>query len=109
MPTASAPNEANIAQSNNLWTTMTPTEAVEKFFDQNPKRAALMANAVGRPETHGLKRPASSFRLPALLLEQVMYGRPLSTITHDNLVTLDDCFDKLHGPTFRKSPRAIAR
>jgi integrase len=105
MPTASAPNEANIAQSNNLWTTMTPTEAVEKFFDQNPKTGGSDGQRRRKAGDAWTQKTREQFRLPALLLEQVMYGRPLSTITHDNLVTLDDCFDKLHGPTFRKSPR----
>jgi hypothetical protein len=34
-----------------------------------------------------------------------MHGRPLATITHDDLVQLDACFRKLHGPSLRKSPR----
>jgi hypothetical protein len=34
-----------------------------------------------------------------------MHGRPLATITHDDLVQLDACFRKLHGPSLRKLPR----
>jgi integrase len=104
MPTAAAPNEANIAQSNNPFATMTPTEALEKFFDQNPKTGGSDGQR-RRKGNAWTAKTREQCRLPALLLEQVMCGRPLSSVTHDDLVTLEHCFDKLHGPTFRKSPR----
>lgn len=106
-PTANAtiPNAAHAIQPGHPWAEMTPTEAVEKFFDHNPKTGG--SDGQSRRKTGGAWTPKTreQFRLPALLLEQVMYGRPLSTVTHDDLVTLEHCFDKLHGPTFRKSPR----
>lgn len=37
-----------------------------------------------------------------------MEGRPLAQITHDDLVTLNDCFEKVHGETFLRSPRQQA-
>lgn len=105
MPIAAAPNEANIARSNNPFATMTPTEAVEKFFDHHPKTGGSDGTSGQKAGRAWAAKTREQFRLPALLLEQVMGGRPLSSVTHDDLVTLDHCFDKLHGPTFRKAPR----
>lgn len=34
-----------------------------------------------------------------------MHGQPLATVTHDHLVQLNNCFEALHGPSFRKSPK----
>lgn len=87
------------------WATMKPTEAVEKFFEQNPRTGGAEGsprNAKMRPWT---EKTRTQFRLPARFLEEVMGGRPLSQVTHDDLVQLHDCFQKLHGPTFGKSPR----
>jgi integrase len=85
------------------WAQLTATEAAQKFFEHNPRTGgkdgkARKGGAAWTPKTR------EQFKLPALLLEQVMHGRPLATITHDDLVHLDACFRKLHGPTFRKSP-----
>lgn len=87
------------------WATMTPTEAVEKFFAHNPRTGG----ADGKSRKAGMKpwteKTREQFRLPAQFLEEVMGGRPLAQVTHDDLVQLNDCFGKLHGPTFRKSKR----
>lgn len=34
-----------------------------------------------------------------------MHGQPLATVTHHHLVQLNNCFEALHGPSFRKSPK----
>lgn len=86
------------------WSTMTPTEAVEKFFDHNPRTGGSDGSRRKKDQAWTPKT-RDQFRLPALLLEQVMHGRPLATVTHDDLIELDRCFGRLHGPTFRKSDR----
>lgn len=85
------------------WATLTATEAVQKFFEHNPRTGGKDGKARKGGSAWTLKT-REQFKLPALLLEQVMHGRPLASITHDDLVQLDDCFRKVHGPTFRKSP-----
>lgn len=100
---ATVPHGAAPAVSVGPWAQLTATEAVEKFFEHNPRTGgkdgkARKGGSAWTPKTR------EQFKLAALLLEQVMHGRPLATITHDDLVHLDDCFRKLHGPTFRKSP-----
>lgn len=89
------------------WSTMTPTEAVEKFFDHNPRTGGSDGSR-RKKDKAWTPKTRDQFRLPALLLEQVMHGRPLATVTHDDLVELDRCFGRLHGPTFRKSDRQRA-
>jgi integrase len=84
---------------------MTPTEAVEKFFEHNPRTGGKDGTSRRKSGEPWTKKTREQFRLPALLLEQVMQGRPLATVTHDDLVRLNDCFERLHGPSFRKSPR----
>ncbi|ANK14385.1 site-specific integrase [Erythrobacter neustonensis] len=87
------------------WATMTPTEAVEKFFEHNPRTGGSDGKSRrkgGRPWTD---KTREQFRLPALLLEQIMFETPLARVTHDHLVQLNNCFEALHGPSFRKSPK----
>lgn len=87
------------------WATMTPTEAVEKFFEHNPRTGGKDGKSrrkAGEPWTN---KTREQFRLPALLLEQVMHGQPLAMVTHEHLVQLNNCFEALHGPSFRKSPK----
>ncbi|MGB7374114.1 site-specific integrase [Pontixanthobacter sp.] len=87
------------------WAAMLPTEAAKKFFEHNPRtggKDGTSRQKNGKPWT---SKTRAQFELPALLLEQVMGGRPLATIIHDDLVKLDQCFEKLHGPSFRKSPK----
>lgn len=85
--------------------TMTATEATQKFFAQNPRTGGADGTVSRRGEEPWTAKTRQQFELSALLLEQAMRGRPLATITHDDLVDLDTCFSKLHGPTFRKSPQ----
>jgi integrase len=85
------------------WAKMTPTQAVEKFFEQNPRTGGSDGTRRRKGSKPWTAKTREQFRLPALLLEQVMHGRALATVTHDDLVKLDECFSKLHGPSFRKS------
>ena len=87
------------------WATMTPTEAVQKFFAYHPGTGGKTGESRKRDGTAWTTKTREQFKLPALLLEQVMGGRPLATITQEDLVTLNDCFEKLHGPSFRKSAK----
>ena len=87
------------------YTTMTPTAAAKRFFEHNPRTGGKDGNARKKGGEPWTTKTRNQFELPALLLEQVMEGRPLATVTHDDLVKLDQCFEKLHGPSFRKSPK----
>jgi len=99
------PSDANpVPSSLGPWATMTPTEAVEKFFEHNPRTGGVDGKARRKGSEPWTDKTREQFKLPALLLEQVMDGRPLSTVTHDDLVKLDKCFARLHGRSFRKSP-----
>ena len=89
----------------NPWATLLPTEAVEKFFHYNPRTGGADGTVRKRGAEPWTEKTRVQFRLPARLLEQVMGGRPLSTVTHEDLVNLDACFAKLHGPSFGKPPR----
>lgn len=101
-PAAPVPPQPAVASP---WANMTPTEAVEKFFAHNPRTGG----ADGTASKSGMKpwtsKTREQFRLPAQFLEEVMEGRPLAQVTHDDLVTLNHCFQNLHGATFRKSKR----
>ena len=105
----SAHNPAQLSASQLValspWGSMSPTEAVEKFFHQNPRTGGIDGTARRRGGEPWTEKTREQFRLPALLLQQVMQGRPLATVSHDDLIELDACFAKLHGPSFRKSPR----
>lgn len=101
------PPPATATADTGPWASMTPTDAVEKFFDHNPRTGGSDGSS-RRKGNAWTAKTREQFRLPALLLEQVMHGRPLATVTHDDLVELDRCFGRLHGPTFRKSERQRA-
>tara|TARA_R110000851_G_scaffold46552_4_gene113216 strand:- start:3139 stop:4674 length:1536 start_codon:yes stop_codon:yes gene_type:complete len=101
---SSSPTVASHQPVAGQWVTMTPSEAVLKFFEHNPRTGGKDGNSRKKGEPWTLKT-RNQFELPAMLLEQVMDGRALATVTHDDLVKLDQCFEKLHGPSFRKSPK----
>lgn len=84
------------------WAGLTATQAVEKFITHHPRTGGDdgTQRKGGRRWTD---KTREQFKLPALLLEQVMGGRPLAAVTHDDLVALNRCFENLHGPSFRKS------
>ncbi|WP_296720637.1 site-specific integrase [Erythrobacter sp.] len=87
------------------WATMAPTAAVEKFFEHNPRTGGKDGKSRRKSGEPWTNKTREQFRLPALLLEQVMHGQPLATVTHDHFVQLNNCFEALHGPSFRKSPK----
>jgi integrase len=87
------------------WATLTPTEAVEKFFEHNPRTGGKDGKSRRKSGEPWTNKTREQFRLPALLLEQVLHGQPLASVTHDHLVQLNNCFESLHGPSFRKSPK----
>lgn len=107
-PAASAaPSSAPALPANpaeDIWAWMSPTEAAVKFIEHNPRTGG----ADGKARKKGpmwANKTREQFKLPALMLEQIMGGRALATITHDDLVALHNCFERLHGSSFRKSPR----
>ncbi|WP_430388269.1 site-specific integrase [Blastomonas fulva] len=89
------------------WTTMTATEAVIRFIEHNPRTGGTDGKARKKGPSWTAKT-RKQFKLPALLLEQVMQHRPLAQVTHDDLVKLNNCFSAIHGPSFRKSERQQA-
>ncbi len=103
MPQNWAPTVTSPPHAVGPWANMTPSEAALKFFEHNPRTGGKDGKSRKKGEPWTLKT-RNQFELPALLLEQVMDGRALATVTHDDLVKLDQCFEKLHGPSFRKSP-----
>lgn len=86
------------------WATMTASQAAAAFIDANPRTGGHDGKS-RKKGSSWTEKTREQFKLPALLLEQVMAGRPLATITDFDLVQLDRCFNSLHGPSFRKSPR----
>ncbi len=90
------------------WANMTPTEAMEKFFAHNPKTGGKDGKSRKKNGAAWTAKTRKQALVAARLLEQVMEGRPLAQITHDDLVTLNDCFEKVHGETFLRSPRQQA-
>ncbi|MEL7691484.1 site-specific integrase [Citromicrobium bathyomarinum] len=87
------------------WATMTPTQAVDKFFEYNPRTGGKDGTASKTGMKPWTAKTRDQFRLPAQFLEEVMDGRPLAQVTHEDLVRLNQCFQNLHGATFRKSKR----
>lgn len=101
-PAAPVPPQPAIAGP---WATMTPTEAVEEFLAQNPRTGGADGTESRSGEKPWTAKTREQFRLPAQFLQEVMGGRPLAQVTQKDLVELNRCFQKLHGPTFRKSKR----
>ncbi len=69
--------EPTVADS---WTTMTATEAVIRFIAHNPRTGG----ADGKARKKGpswIAKTREQFKLPALLLEQVMQHRPLAQVS----------------------------
>lgn len=87
------------------WASMTPTQAAEKFFEHNPRTGGKDGSSRKKGRKPWTEKTRDQFRLPAQFLEEVMGGRPLAQVTHDDLVKLNNCFERLHGATFRKSKR----
>lgn len=89
------------------WARLKPTEAAARFIDHNPRTGGADGQARKKGSTWTAKT-RDQFKLPALLLEQVMEGRPLAQIRQKDLLELNRCFNGLHGPSFRKSERQRA-
>ncbi|MEP2722599.1 site-specific integrase [Roseibium sp.] len=87
------------------WASMTPTQAAEKFFEHNPRTGGKDGSSRKKGKKPWTEKTRDQFRLPAQFLEEVTGGRPLAQVTHDDLVKLNNCFESLHGATFRKSKR----
>ena len=104
VPSAPAPTPTYV-DTTSVWANMTATEAAEKFFEHNPRTGGKDGSSRRKASEPWTSKTREQFKLPALLLEQVMGSRPLATVTHDDLVQLNQCFENLHGPSFRKSPR----
>lgn len=90
------------------WASMTAVEAVEKFFAHNPRTGGSDGTESRGDEEPWTDKTREQFGLPAQFLHEVMEGRPLAQVTQDDLVRLNRCFSKIHGPTFRKSQRQRA-
>ena len=105
LPAASAPVQPRVAGP---WATMTATEALEKFFAHNPKTGGKDGESRKKNGQAWTSKTRKQARVSARFLEQVMESRPLALITHDDLVNLNDCFERVHGPTFFRSPRQQA-
>ncbi|MXO76195.1 tyrosine-type recombinase/integrase [Altererythrobacter aerius] len=87
------------------WGTLTPTQAAAKFFEHNPRTGGLDGKSIKRGRKGWTPKTREQFMLAAQFLEEVMEGRPLAAVTHDDLVTLDGCFGWIHAKSFRKSER----
>lgn len=93
------------ASSSSPWQTMTATEAALKFFDHNPRTGGQNGASAKRGRKSWTGKTCEQFLLAAKFLEEVMAGRPLATVTHEDLVALDRCFVWIHAPSFRKSDK----
>src|SRR3546814_15115482 len=83
---------------------MTPSEAAAAFIEANPRTGGLDGNARKKGPSW-TEKTREQFKLPALLLEQIMEGRPLASVTDIDLGKLNAHFNRLNGPSFRKSPK----
>lgn len=101
-PAAPVPPQLAVAGP---WATMTPTEAVERFFAEHPRTGGADGTESRSGEKPWTAKTREQFRLPAQFLQEIMGDRPLAQVTQKDLVDLNRCFQKLHGPTFRKSKR----
>lgn len=103
VPSAAAIVDAADA-SMSQWRTMSPSEAAAAFIEANPRTGGSDGNARKKGPSW-TEKTREQFKLPALLLEQVMEGRPLASVTDVDLGRLNAHFNRLHGPSFRKSPK----
>ena len=103
-PAPSAPCPAQRAMAG-PWATMTATEALEKFFAHNPKTGGKDGQSRRKNGQAWTAKTRKQAGVAARFLEEVMEGRPLAQITHDDLVNLNYCFENVHGATFLRSPK----
>ncbi len=107
-PSLPVPTAAEIVDgadaSMSQWRTMSPSEAAAAFIEANPRTGGSDGNARKKGPSW-TEKTREQFKLPALLLEQVMEGRPLASVTDVDLGRLNAHFNRLHGRSFRKSPK----
>lgn len=87
------------------YATMTKTEALEKFFAHNPKTGGKDGKSRRKNGQAWTAKTRKQAGVAARFLEEVMEGRPLAQITHDDLVNLNCCFENVNGATFLRSPK----
>lgn len=88
---AAPPTNASIPSD---WLTVTATEAAERFIADTPKMFKHRKDGKRKEEQVG-EQTLRQIRWAAVLLERSMGGRPLWTLTFDDLKTLDAWFDRL--------------
>lgn len=103
-PVSSAPPPPQTAAPG-PYATMTATEALEKFFAHNPKTGGKDGTSRRKNGQAWTAKTRKQAGVAARFLEEVMEGRPLAQITHDDLVNLNYCFENVHGATFLRSPQ----
>ena len=103
-PIPSAPSPAQPAVTG-PYATMTATEALEKFFEHNPRTGGKDGNSRRKNGQAWTAKTRKQARVAARFLNDVMEGRPLAQITHDDLVKLNYCFERMHGATLLRSPK----
>ena len=102
MPPSPPPTQPAVADPH---TTMTATEALEKFFAHNPRTGGKDGQSRRKNGQAWTAKTRKQAGVAARFLEEVMEGRPLAQITHDDLVKLNYCFENVHGATFLRSPQ----
>ncbi|QWC56477.1 tyrosine-type recombinase/integrase [Erythrobacter sp. 3-20A1M] len=103
-PIPSAPSPAQPAVTG-PYATMTAKEALEKFFEHNPRTGGKDGESRRKNGQAWTAKTRKQARVAARFLDEVMQGRPLAQITHDDLVKLNYCFERVHGATLLRSPK----
>lgn len=103
-PIPSAPSPAQPPVTG-PYATMTAKEALEKFFEHNPRTGGKDGKSRRKNGQAWTAKTRKQARVAARFLDDVMQGRPLAQITHDDLVKLNYCFERVHGATLLRSPK----
>ena len=103
-PIPSAPSPAQPAVTG-PYATMTAKEALEKFFEHNPRTGGKDGKSRRKNGQAWTAKTRKQARVAARFLDDIMQGRPLAQITHDELVKLNYCFERVHGATLLRSPK----
>ncbi|KZY56726.1 integrase [Erythrobacter sp. HI0063] len=104
VPTPPVPSPTQPAMAG-LYGTMTATEALEKFFAHNPRTGGKDGKSRRKNGQAWTAKTRKQAGVAARFLDDVLEGRPLAQITHDDLVKLNDCFERVHGATLLRSPK----
>lgn len=104
-PPCPSPAATASGSGHGVWATLTATQAATKFFEHNPRTGGVDGRSVKRGRKGWTAKTREQFMLAAKFLEEIMGGRPLAKVTHDDLVKLDQCFGVIHAKSFRKSER----